>query len=170
MLEDHTAVLPGSFDPVTRGHLDVIRRAARLFRRLHVGIVDNPEKKACFTVAERKALLTGEFAELKELQNVDVVAISGLTVQLAADLGARWIVRGLRSAADAAYELPMALSNRRCGEEEFETLFLPTSSELAFISSRLVRQIAAHGGALSAFVTPPVEAALRKKFSSGGGR
>ncbi|MCZ6791993.1 MAG: pantetheine-phosphate adenylyltransferase [Planctomycetota bacterium] len=168
MLRDDRALVPGSFDPVTRGHLDVIRRAARLFSSLHVGVVDNPEKESCFTPEQRIALLE---AELADLEAVQVVSFRGLTVDLAVRIGARWIVRGIRNAADTAYELPMALTNRRCGEHEVETLFLATSSDVSFISSRLVRQIAASGGVLSPFVTPGVEKALRQKAQRlpGGG-
>ena len=164
MLEDDRAIVPGSFDPVTLGHLDVIRRAARLFRKLHVGVIVNSEKEGCFSLQERMSLLEGE---LQDLEMVEVVSFSGLTVDLAARLGARWIVRGIRSAADAAYELPMALSNRRSGEHEIETILLPSSSDVAFISSRLVRQIAAGAGVLEPFVTPAVAQALRRKYTSG---
>lgn len=161
MIANDRALIPGSYDPVTRGHLDVIRRSALLFDSLFVAVVRNPEKSACFPVEERLALLR---TELDGVAGVEIVAFDGLAVDLASRLGARWIVRGLRSAEDAGYELPMAHSNRVCGREEIETVFLPTSAGLAFISSRLVRQIATEGGELAAFVTPRVEAALRARF------
>lgn len=152
---------PGSFDPVTRGHLDVIFRAARLFTRLFVGVIENPSKRALFTLEERVALLG---SELHGRSGIEVVSFSGLAVDAAARCGAAWIVRGIRSAEDAAYELPMAHSNRLCGSREIETLFLPARPEVAFISSTLVREIASQKGKLEAFVTPGVEEALRRKF------
>ena len=163
MLSDSIAIIPGSFDPITIGHVDVIRRASALFERTWVAVVGNPAKDSLFSADERVGLVRDA---TKDLAGVDVVAFDGLTVDLAARVGARWIVRGLRSVEDAIDELPMAHSNRRCGREEVETLFLPTSASLSFISSRLVRQIAKYGGALDAFVSPGVEAALRAKFSA----
>jgi pantetheine-phosphate adenylyltransferase len=156
------ALYPGSFDPVTRGHLDLIARAARLFDALHVAVIENPSKKALFTAEERIRLLRDE---LKGIAGVEVLSFEGLAVAAAARVGASWIVRGLRSESDAAYELPMARSNRLCGEHEIETILVPASPETAFISSTLVREIAARRGKLSAFVTPPVEAALRRKLA-----
>ena len=155
------ALYPGSFDPVTRGHLDVIARVARLFDRVHVGVIDNPSKVALFSAAERVASLQ---AELGEAPNIGVFAFSGLTVAAARKVGALWIVRGVRSAADMDYELPMAHTNRLCGEAEVETVFVPASPQVAYISSTLVREIAARGGKVDAFVTPAVALALRRKF------
>ncbi|MEM7263066.1 MAG: pantetheine-phosphate adenylyltransferase [Planctomycetota bacterium] len=160
-MSSDVALVTGSFDPITRGHLDVIRRAAPLFRELHVAVISNPSKAPCFPAEQRVALIE---AEVEDLGGVSVRSFSGLTVRLAAELGAGWIVRGLRSASDANSELPMAHSNLRCGEVPIETIFLPTSPSLSFISSGLVRQIAAEGGVLEPFVTPGVEAALRERF------
>jgi pantetheine-phosphate adenylyltransferase len=160
------AVFPGSFDPVTRGHLDLIRRAAELFPRLVVAVVANPGKSPWFSAAERVALLAAELEALVRAGRVEVESFTGLAVQLARGSGARWIVRGLRSADDAHFELPMALSNRLAGEVEIETVFLAASAGTAFISSRLVREIALHGGKLVDFVTPGVEKALRDKARS----
>ncbi len=163
-----TAVYPGSFDPPTRGHLDVIERALRLVDRLVVAVVANPGKSPLFTLEERLDLVREAMGELDGAERVEVVSFEGLTVDLAHRLGARWLVRGIRSAADAAAELPMALSNRRCGAVEIDTLFLPASAEVAFVASRLVREIAREGGRLDAFVTPVVERALREKLGQGG--
>lgn len=163
MLEDTRALVPGSFDPVTRGHLDIVRRASRIFRHVYVAVIVNPGKRSLFSLEERTRLLEAELADLVKAGRVELTACDSLTVQAAAKVGARWIVRGLRSGGDADYELPMALSNRRCGPEEVETLFLAATPEMAFISSRLVREIAAYGGKLEAFVTPKVEKALREK-------
>ena len=159
------ALYPGSFDPVTRGHLDVIAGASRLFDQVYVGVVENPSKRPMFSVKERMAWLA---REVEAFPNVKVVSFSGLTVDLAAKLNAGWIVRGIRSEADAANELSMARSNRFCGPRPLETIFLPASPEVSFISSSLVREIAARGGKLSAFVTPGVEEALRSKLGSSG--
>ena len=166
-VEERRALYPGSFDPVTRGHMDVIERASRLFDRLFVGVVENPSKQALFSLEERVGLLRGEVAHLR---NVDVVSFSGLTVDLAARLGARWIVRGLRSPADADGELAMAHTNRHSSSSQVETVLLPASHEVAFIASSLVREIAAGGGRLAALVTPGVEKALRRKFPGRRGR
>lgn len=154
------ALYPGSFDPVTRGHLDVIERAARLFDRVVVAVIENPSKAPLFNTSERVALLREETAKL---EGVEILAFSGLAVEAAASVNAAWIVRGLRSETDAAYELPMARSNRLCGSREIETVFLVASPEVSFISSTLVREIAARNGRLAAFVTPAVEEALRRK-------
>lgn len=166
MKAESIAVYPGSFDPVTRGHLEIIERARGLFDVLHVALVTNPAKESLFTSEERLDLLNSETAGLGGNGKLKFCAFEGLTVQLAGELGARWIIRGLRSAADLAYELPMALSNRNCTDGEIDTVFLPAGSQTSFISSSLVREIAAAGGRLDGFVTGRVEAALRKKFSS----
>ncbi|MBI4606763.1 MAG: pantetheine-phosphate adenylyltransferase [Planctomycetes bacterium] len=155
------AICPGSFDPVTRGPLDVIGRAARLFDRLHVAVIETPAPAALFTAEERVALLR---EELKGLSTVEVFRFDGLTVAAAAAKGAGWIVRGLRSEGDLAYELPMAHTNRLCGEREVETVFVPASPAVAFISSSLVREIAARRGKLDPLVTPRVAEALRRKL------
>ena len=156
-----TAVYPGSFDPVTLGHLSVIRRAIPLFERLYVAVSENSRKTPLFSVDERIEMLRDE---LDGDPRVEVIRFHGLTVDLTNSLDASWIVRGIRSAQDAADELPMAHSNRVCGKSAVETLFLPTAPQVAFISSHLVREIAAHGGRLEPFVTERVASALRAKF------
>jgi len=155
------ALYPGSFDPVTRGHLDVLSRAGKLFERIYIGVIANPSKTPLFGLDERVEMIQRELGSNKQ---VEVVSFEDLTVHAAARVGATWIVRGVRSAADTAYEIPMAHSNRVCGEKEIETLFLPASPQVSFISSTLVRQIAAGKGNLSSFVTEAVEEALRRKF------
>ena len=166
MGEESKAVYPGSFDPVTRGHLEVIERARELFDVLHIAVASNPDKSCFFTSEERLELLRSETADLGGSGVLEFSAFEGLTASFASELGARWILRGLRSAADTAYELPMALSNRRCAQSGIDTVFLPAGAETSFISSSLVREIAAGGGRLEAFVTPRVEEALRGKFPS----
>lgn len=160
-VQTRSAAFPGSFDPMTLGHVDIIERATALFDRVVLGVLDNPEKTSLFSAEERVAMLR---TAVGDLENVEVASFSGLAVDFAASVGARWIVRGVRSAADVAYELPMVHSNRLCGPEEIETVLIPTRPDLSFISSTLVRQIAAAGGRLERFVPPEVERALRAKF------
>jgi pantetheine-phosphate adenylyltransferase len=127
-----------------------------------LGVLDNPEKTGLFSPAERVSLLS---SAIGDRDDIEIASFSGLAVDFATSVGARWIVRGVRSASDVAYELPMAHSNRLCGAEEIETILILTRPDLAFVSSTLVRQIAAAGGRLERFVPPEVERALRGKFS-----
>ncbi len=157
--ERRTAVYPGSFDPVTRGHLDLIERGAELFDRLVVAVLVNPEKDPLLTEEERVALIASETSGDRR---IEVRSFRGLVVDLAEDVGAGWILRGIRSGDDLAGEVPMALSNRLCGRRRVETVFLPSRPELSFVSSRLVREIARGGGNLKPFVTPRVEKLLKK--------
>ncbi len=156
------SVFPGSFYPLTLGHVGVIERAAALFDLVVLGVLDNPDKTNLFSSGERVSLLR---TAVGNLDHVEVESFSGLAVDFAARVGARWIVRGVRSASDVAYELPMVHSNRLCGAEEIETILIPTRPDLAFISSSLVRQIAAARGKLDRFGPPDVERALREKFA-----
>jgi pantetheine-phosphate adenylyltransferase len=156
------ALFPGTFDPVTLGHLDVIRRASALFARLTVAVARNPEKRQLLDLERRMALLREVSAELG---NVEVAALDGLVALGARDLGAGVIVRGARHAGDFEYEAQMA----RCNAElapGIETLILVSAPEHAHISSTLVRQIAGHGGPLEAFVPPAVARALARSPQS----
>jgi pantetheine-phosphate adenylyltransferase len=153
------AVYPGSFDPITNGHLDVIERAAHLFDRVIVAVAHNPEKSPMFTLAERVALARGA---VRNLQNVDVEEFDGLLVSYAREHGATVLVRGLRAVADFEFEFQMALMNRRL-DATVETIFLMPKDEYTFISSRLVKEIAGLGGDVSAFVPPDVQRALKQK-------
>lgn len=155
-----TAVVPGSFDPVTLGHLDVIARAARLFDRLHVLVTHNPAKQARFTADERVALIRESLAEAG-VEGVEVAAWSeGLLVDYCRRVGADVLVKGLRSATDAAYETPMALVNRDLAG--VETLFLVAQPATSHVSSSLVRQVAALGGDVTPYVPAPVARAMRR--------
>src|SRR5688572_8297234 len=158
--EKRIAVYPGSFDPITRGHLDLIRRGARLFDRLVVAVLVNPEKKPLLSEEERVELIA---RETRGEPRVEVRAFRGLVADLAVEVGARWLLRGVRAAADLEFELPMAHSNHLLGDPGVETVFLPARPELAFISSRLVREIARSGGDLRPFVTPAVAKQLLAK-------
>lgn len=158
------ALYPGSFDPVTLGHEDLIRRAAGLFDRLWVGVLDNPGKTPLFTVEERVGLLR---EVITGVPGVEVVSFTGLTVDLAARLGTGWIVRGVRSGSDTEYEITMARTNRLCGSRSIETVLLPAAPEVSFITSTLVREVARGGGELGAFVSPAVAVALERKAQGG---
>jgi pantetheine-phosphate adenylyltransferase len=157
------AVYPGSFDPITLGHLDVVRRAATMFDRVIVGIARNTEKTPLFTVPERVALARGA---VRDLPNVTVESFDGLLVQYARRKKALVIVRGLRAVSDFEHELQLALLNREM-EPGVETIFLAPKDEYTFISSRMVKEIAKLGGDVSGFVPRAVKVALARKF---GGR
>lgn len=154
------ALVPGSFDPPTRGHLDVIHRTAALFDRVVVAVVTNPGKAPLFAPEERMALLA---AELAEVGGVEVVAADGLLVDLAARLGITTVVKGLRGAGDLEAELQMARMNRRMGG--LETLLLPSDPAHADVSSSLVKEIARLGGRLDGIVPPAVAAALTRRLA-----
>lgn len=143
-----TVICPGSFDPVTLGHLDVITRASKLFDRVIVGVLVNSSKKPIFSIDERIELLK-EVTE--HLNNVEIVGFNGLLAQYCEEHSVDAIVKGLRAVTDFEYEFQMALTNKKLNPE-FETLFLPTSIEHMFLSSSMVKQIAGFGGDISHFV------------------
>ncbi|MFN0128383.1 MAG: pantetheine-phosphate adenylyltransferase [Verrucomicrobiales bacterium] len=157
----HTAIYPGSFDPVTNGHLDVIGRAARLFDRLVVAVAHNDMKCPLFSPQERFDLLRQVTAGLP---GVEVTTFRGLLVDFARECQAGVVVRGLRAISDFEFEFQMALMNRKL-HAELETCFLTPKEELTYLSSRLVKEIARLGGAIDAFVPAPVAAALHRKFA-----
>ena len=151
------AVCPGSFDPLTNGHLDLILRAARIFDRVVVAILVNEQKEPLLSTGDRLSLLREVFAGQSPVQ---VETFDGLLVDFAARVGAGAIVRGLRSAGDFEYEWPMTVTNRRL-RPEIETVFLVPAPEVSAISSRLVKEIWRLGGDISGMVPGPVEARLR---------
>ena len=145
------AVVPGSFDPVTLGHLDVIRRAAGIFDEVHVLVVHNPDKEALLPIAQRVQLIERSIAEARVPGNILVAAWSvGLLVDYCTDVGAHVLVKGIRSQVDVAYETPMAIVNRDLAG--VETIFLLPNPANAHVSSSLVRQVAALGGDVSPYV------------------
>jgi len=156
-------VCPGSFDPVTNGHLDIIRRAARLHDEVLVVVGANRAKHGMFTVAERVAMLE---EVTKDLPNVSVGTFRGLLVEYCRAQGVSAIVKGLRAVSDFEYEMEMAQMNYRLAE--IETLFMTANPLYSFLRSSLVREIAAYGGNVAPLVPPAVEAQLRAKLGSSG--
>ena len=155
-----TAIYPGSFDPLTNGHLDVLQRAVKLFDRVIVAIARNESKNPLFTLEERLVLMKPAISRMK---NVRADVFDGLLVEYAARQKACAIVRGLRAVSDFEFEFQMALMNRKL-DEKIETIFMMPKDTYTFISSRIVKEIARLGGDVSQFVPPHVGAALGKKL------
>lgn len=143
-----TAIYPGSFDPVTVGHLDIIKRAARLFDNVIVAVLVNMEKKPWFTIDERMSLLK---KATESIPNVEIAGFDGLLVDFASQRKASAIVKGLRAVSDFEYEFQMALTNRKL-DDSLETVFLTSSAENMFLSSSIVKQVGLLGGDISTFV------------------
>jgi pantetheine-phosphate adenylyltransferase len=154
-----TALCPGTFDPVTNGHLDIIERAAQRFDAVVVGVLDNPAKQPLFSAEERVQILKEVTADLP---NVTVVSFSGLLVESAKNLGADVVVKGLRAVTDFEYEIQMAQMNHALAG--VETLFMTTSPSWSFLSSSLVKEVAGLGGDVSALVPPVVAERLRERL------
>lgn len=154
------AVYAGSFDPVTLGHLDVLRRAAHLFDRVIVAVAQRPDKRPCFTVRERLELIR---KAVRDIPGVDVDSFHGLLVDFVRRRRACAVVRGLRAVMDFDYEFQMALTNRKLAAQ-VETVFFVPTEKYFYLSSSLVRELAIAGGPLACFVPEPVEKALRRKF------
>jgi len=154
------ALYPGTFDPVTNGHADLVRRAARLFDRVVVAVANNPGKRPLFDVEERVALVR---AVLGDLANVSVVGFDNLLVDFVRAQGARVILRGLRAVSDFEFEFQLAGMNRRLAPD-IETVFMAPSEQEMFISASLVKEIAGLGGDVSEFVDARVVTALKKKL------
>jgi len=159
--KEKVAVYPGSFDPITLGHLDVIERASRLFDRVIIGVAKREEKNPLFTWEERVALVRKVTSGMKRVQ---VEGFDGLLVDFVRRVGARAVVRGLRAVMDFDYEFQMALTNRKLAPE-METIFFVPSEKYFYLSSSLVRELARAGGEVSCFAPAPVVEALKKKFS-----
>ena len=155
------AVYAGTFDPMTYGHLDVAARAAHVFDHLTLAVAEDPRKTLMFSTAERLELARSSLAELA---NVEVVSFSGLLVNWARAQGIHTLIRGLRAFSDFEYEFQMALTNRKLAPD-IETLFLMPNEDFSYVSSSMVREIAALGGDVAKFVPAPVAAALKRKLA-----
>src|SRR5205807_1380907 len=156
-----TAIYPGSFDPLTNGHLDVIERAAKLFDRVIVAIAINESKNPFFTLAERRELVS---RSIEPMKNVEADTFTGLLVDYVEQRSGQAIIRGLRAVSDFEFEFQLALMNRKLNER-VETIFMMPKDTYTFLSSRIVKEIARLGGDVSAFVPPHVREALTKKLA-----
>lgn len=159
------AIYPGSFDPITNGHLDILRRATRLFDRVYVAVLKNSEKRALFTVEERLEMIK---EATEGMSGVVCETFDGLAVTYARSRGAIAMVRGLRAVSDFEAEFKMATANNRL-DPEIEMVYLMTSNEYSFLSSSIVREVASMGGPVDAWVPAPVARRLRERFLQGRG-
>lgn len=157
-----TVVYPGSFDPLTNGHLDVIARAARLFDQVIVAVAINAEKSPLFPIEERISMAR---EAVRDFRNVTVDSFDGLLVDYVEKQGSQAVLRGLRAISDFEFEFQLALMNRKLNER-VETIFMMPKESYTFLSSRIVKEIARLGGQIGAFVPSHVEAALKKKMAS----
>ncbi|HMG47781.1 MAG TPA: pantetheine-phosphate adenylyltransferase [Allosphingosinicella sp.] len=164
-----TGVYPGTFDPITLGHMDIIRRAAHLVDRLVIGVTTNPSKSPMFTVEERLAMVERETAEIRDGAEIRVVSFDSLLMDFAVREGASMIVRGLRAVADFEYEFQMAGMNQQLNDD-IETVFLMAGVSLQPIASKLVKEIALYGGEIGRFVTPAVARDVRARVDRDGRR
>jgi pantetheine-phosphate adenylyltransferase len=156
------AVYPGSFDPITNGHVDIIRRGLEIFDQILIAVLENPKKKSLFSTKERVAMIQEIFADNED---VNVKSFQGLLVDFAKTNECKMIIRGLRAISDFEYEFQMALMNRKL-DPEIETLFMMPSVNYSFLSSWLVKEVSMLGGCLEGLVPGEVEGKLRKKFKT----
>ena len=154
------AIYPGSFDPITNGHLDIIERCSEKFEKLVVAVLNNTSKNTLFSVEERVELIE---KTVKDYPNVEVDSFSGLLIEYASSKGVSVIVRGLRAVSDFEYEMQMALTNKSL-HSEIDTFFLISSSQYSFLSSSVAKEVARFGGDVSGMVPEEIEEALREKF------
>ncbi len=159
------AVCPGSFDPITNGHLDIVERAAQLFPGVVVGVLENPSKRPLFSLEERVDLIR---TAVKHLHNVEVECFSGLLVDFTRRVGSNLIVKGLRAISDFEIEFQMSLNNKRMAPE-IETIFMMTKNEYSFLSSSMVKEIIQFNGDIHGLVPAVVEDALQKKYGLSAG-
>ncbi|WP_332647929.1 pantetheine-phosphate adenylyltransferase [Lysinibacillus sp. 54212] len=159
-MSEKIAVVPGSFDPITNGHLDIIKRAADVFDSVYVAVLNNSSKNPLFTTEERIELI----AEVtKSLPNIRIESSSGLLIDYAKEKNAKAIVRGLRAVSDFEYEMQITSMNRVL-DENIETFFIMTKNQYSFLSSSIVKEVAKYGGNVSELVPAPVAQALKEKF------
>jgi pantetheine-phosphate adenylyltransferase len=156
------AVCPGSFDPITLGHLDIIKRGAKVFDEVYVVVLNNSAKKPLFSVDERIELIQ---EVTKDIPNVKVDSFQGLLVDYAKSVKANAIIRGLRAVSDFEYEMQITSMNRVLNEE-IETFFIMTNNQYSFLSSSIVKEVAKYNGNIASLVPPPIQLALHKKFKA----
>lgn len=154
------AVVPGSFDPITMGHLDIIKRAASIFDEVKVVVLNNSSKNPLFTVEERMGLITEVTGSIA---NVEVDTFSGLLIDYSVEVKANAIIRGLRAVSDFEYEMQITSMNRFLNEN-IETLFMISNNQYSFLSSSIVKEVAKYGGTITGLVPPAVEEALKSKY------
>jgi pantetheine-phosphate adenylyltransferase len=164
MRPNRIAVYPGTFDPITNGHTDLVTRAARVFSKVVIAIAESPHKKPLFSLQERIDLTQGE---MSSLDNVEVVGFSNLLVEFVQQIGASVIIRGLRAVSDFEYEFQLASMNRHIAPS-VETMFLTPDEDYSFISSSLVKEVARLDGDVSEFVCKEVKQAMRERFRELG--
>lgn len=160
-MQKRIAIYPGTFDPITNGHIDIIERASEIFDALHITVAINTSKKPLFTVDERVMMIKECF---KNTQNIDVTRFDGLVVDHAREVGAKAIIRGLRAVSDFEYEFQMALMNRKLADD-INTLFLMPNEKYTYLNSTIVRNLAQFGSDTSEFVPEIVSKMLREKFT-----
>jgi pantetheine-phosphate adenylyltransferase len=158
---ERVAICPGSFDPITNGHLDIISRGSKIFDKLYVVVLNNQSKNSLFTVEERVALIT---EAIKDFPNVEADSYSGLLVDYAREVGATANLRGLRAVSDFEYEMQITSMNRLLNQD-LETFFMMTRNHNSFLSSSIVKEVAKYGADISKFVPKVVENALKEKFN-----
>ena len=161
-----TAVCPGSFDPVTLGHIDIVRRASKMFDHVIVAVMTNPEKRPSFTAEERVALLK---IALRDVPNVEIDCFNGLLADYTRVKKAAAIVKGLRAVSDFEYEFQMSLTNKKLNPN-VETVFLTTRAEYLYLSSSIVKQVASFGGDISGFVARDTLQQIKERLCKGGDR
>jgi pantetheine-phosphate adenylyltransferase len=163
---NRTAIYPGSFDPLTNGHLAIIQRGLKIFDRLVVAVANNPEKKPLFTAEERKSMILEALGNGNASAQVEVDAFDGLLVEYAKRRGIHRVLRGLRAVSDFEYEFQLANMNRKL-LPDFDTVFVMTGEDYFYVSARLVREVAKFGGDVTALVPPNVADGLRRKLGGG---
>ena len=157
---EKTAIYPGSFDPITNGHIDIIQRGARIFPRIIIAVLENPKKQTLFSAAERVAMIRETF---KDRPQIEAVSFSGLLIDFARIQGADVVIRGLRAVSDFEYEFQMALMNKKLAPA-LETFFLMPSLRNIFLSSSVIKEVYSLGGNVSDLVPPSVDARMAEKF------
>lgn len=158
------AVCPGSFDPVTNGHLDIITRASKRFDKVIVAVLKNSSKNSLFTIEERMEMLK---YHCKDIENVEIDSFSGLLIDYMKIKNSQVIIKGLRAVSDFEYEMQMALMNRKL-DQDIETIFMMTNSKYSYLSSSIIKEVAKHGGCIKGLVPDLVGEELLKRFNIGG--